>query len=113
MSTACRLLIRMPRWTKFVALFMLTFAMFDVCSPEKCDAQLLGPNQSSVQILAPQNTSDSESCQFEEDCFNCAHYAPGTSFVLESTAIIAFTQTDLFIPSLDRPPLLPYHPPRA
>lgn len=104
----------MSHWIKFVAFFMLTFMLLDVCLPEKCEAQLLEPTPSSVQIQAPRNVDPaSDACQFEEDCFNCAHFVPGTSIVLESGAIVAFTDTDLLIPSLDRPPLLPYHPPRA
>jgi hypothetical protein len=101
----------MPRWIKFVALFMLTFALFDVCSPEQCEAQLLGPVQHSVQVQTQQN-SDGDSCQFEEDCFNCAHYAPGVTLVLQPIAVIAFKQPDLLLASIERPPLTPYHPPR-
>jgi hypothetical protein len=104
----------MRSWIKFVAVFILAFMMFDVCSPERCEAQPLAPTPSSIQIHAQQNAGSSgDSCQFEEDCFNCAHYAPGSSVLLESSEIIAFTHPDLFVPPLDGSPLLPYHPPRA
>lgn len=102
----------MPRWVQFAALFMLTFVVFDVCSPESCEAQLSAPIERSMQFQAQQNAGG-DSCQFEEDCFNCAHYAPGIAFVVEPIAVVAFQQPDLFVPSLEQPLLLPYHPPRA
>ena len=103
----------MPRWIKFVALFMLAFALFDVCTPEPCAAQVLLPSQSQTQIQAQHEGGSGESCQFEEDCFSCAHFTPGTSFVLAPVAIVSFTEPALFVPPLDGTPLIPYHPPRA
>jgi hypothetical protein len=101
----------MPRWIKFVALFILTFAVFDVCAPERCEAQV--PTQTSVQFHPDQNPGGGDSCQFEEDCFNCAHFAPGTGFVLQPFGVIAFTLPDQFFSSIEQPLLAPYHPPRA
>ena len=98
-------------WFKFVSLFMLSFVLFDVWTPEACEAQALNSPLSQTQIHARQNTGNDE-CQFEEDCFNCAHYAPGASIDLQPIAVIAFTDTALSMPSLDGTPLLPYHPPR-
>jgi hypothetical protein len=103
----------MPRWIKFVALFMLTFAVFDVCSPERCEAQVEVPIQSSVQFHADQNPGGGDSCQFEEDCFNCAHFTPGTGFVLQPIGVIAFTRPDMPLSSIEEPLLTPYHPPRT
>jgi len=103
----------MPRWIKFVALFMLAFAVFDVCTPEPCEAQILTPVQSQDRLQAQQSSGGGDTCQFEEDCFNCAHYAPGTTFVFHPIGMISFRAPDPFVPTLDGTPLIPYHPPRA
>jgi hypothetical protein len=102
----------MPRWVKFVALFMLTFALIDVCSAEPCEIEVPDPAQHSVQFQT-QQPSGGDCCQFEEDCFNCAHFAPGVRFVLQPVGVIAFTQPDRFLSSIEQPLLAPYHPPRA
>jgi hypothetical protein len=102
----------MPRWTKFVALFMLMFALFDVCSTEPCAIQLLHPTQNFAKIHTHQ-TSGGDCCQFEEDCFNCAHFAPGSGFVLQPVAVTAFAHPDLLLSSIEQPLMAPYHPPRA
>jgi hypothetical protein len=102
----------MPRWIKFVALFIITFAVLDVCAPERCEAQFLFPTQTSIQFHSDQNSGAIDSCQFEEDCFNCAHFTPGTGFVLQTIGVIAFTQPDRFLSSIEQPLLAPYHPPR-
>jgi hypothetical protein len=101
----------MPRWIKLVALFMLTFALFDVCSAESCEVQLL-PTQDSVRFQTLRS-SGGDCCQFEEDCFNCAHFAPGIRFVLQPIGVVAFTHPDLFLSSIEQSLLAPYHPPRA
>ena len=103
----------MSRWIKFVAVFMLTFLVFDVCAPESCEAQVLVSAQTQVQVSSHQGDGNGGGCQFEEDCFNCAHFSPGASFVLEPIAVVAFTGTDLYVAPLDGTPLIPYHPPRA
>jgi hypothetical protein len=103
----------MRSWIKFVALLMLAFVLFDVCTPESCEAQILTPVQSQAQVLTQPNPGGGETCQFEEDCFSCAHYEPGTMFVFHSVAMVSFTAPDLFVPLLDGTPLIPYHPPRA
>jgi hypothetical protein len=87
--------------------------LFDVCVPEACEPPSQGSYSISTQVRAQQNAGPGDGCQFEEDCFNCAHYVPGTSTNLRSIAVIAFTITDLSIPLLDGMPLLPYHPPRV
>lgn len=100
----------MLRGIKFVALFMLTFIVFDVCSAEPCEAKLLVCSQSSQ--FQTQGAAGSDSCQFEEDCFNCAHYAPGAQFVLAPIAVLDYAQPELIRTSIERPLVLPYHPPR-
>lgn len=103
----------MSVWIKVVALFLLVFALYDVCTPEPCEIRILSATQSGARFQQQHSSGDAESCQFEEDCFNCAHYAPGSSVALESVAVVAFTEPALSDPSLDGAPLLPYHPPRA
>ena len=103
----------MHRWVKFVAIFMLAFAFFDVCTPEPCEAHVLAPEQSQTQFQVQHDGGNGESCQFEEDCFSCGHFTPGTSFVLSPIAVVSFTDPPLFVPPLDGTPLIPYHPPRA
>ena len=98
---------------KFVALFMFAFLVFDVCAPEPCENQASLSEATSVRASSHQSSGNSEGCQFEEDCFNCAHFAPGHAFVLEPIAVVAFTDSDWHLASLDGTPLLPYHPPRA
>lgn len=102
----------MPRWLKFVALFMPTFAVFEVCSPEICEAQLLAFTQNSIQF-SQQSAGGDSSCAFEEDCFNCAHFAHGVGFVLQPIAVLAFAHQDVSVRSVEQPPLMSYHPPRV
>ena len=72
------------------------------------------PNGHSLAFSQQNSTdSDSDCCSFEEDCFNCAHFAPGHSFTLTKIAVVDFAEADLLVASLDRPPVVPYHPPRA
>ena len=40
----------LSRWFRVVALFMVTFVLFDVCIPEPCSAQTTAPVQSVSQI---------------------------------------------------------------
>lgn len=106
----------MANWIKFVALFMLGFLVLDVCMPERCQAEIVPPAANGkAMVQSEQNSTDSDSdcCSFEEDCFNCGHFAPGHSFVLVPIAVIDLAIPDLLVSSLDRPPVLPYHPPRA
>lgn len=102
-----------PQWIKFVALFMLTFAVFDVCTPERCDAQILTATQSQTQFQTQHNESGPATCQFEEDCFSCAHYAPGTSLAFDPVTVVPLKDSHPAVLSLDGMPLLPYHPPRT
>lgn len=107
---------QVQNWIKCVAVFMLAFLAFDVSAPERCQAEIAPPaGNSQTLIQSQQNPADSDSdcCSFEEDCFNCAHFAPGHSFTLGSIAVVEFAQADLNVACLDRPPVLPYHPPRA
>ncbi len=106
----------MQNWIKCVAVLMLAFMLFDVCMPERCRAELVPPNTAGKTLCqSPQNGNDSDSdgCAFEQDCFNCAFFAPGGSFVLESIAVVDVAVPDLLVSLLDRPPVSPYHPPRA
>ncbi len=103
----------MSRWIKFVALFMLAFLVFDVCAPESCAAQALLSVPAQVQVNAHQSDGSSQGCQFEEDCFNCTHFSPGHTFVLDPIPVVAFTNANKYESSLDGIPLAPYHPPRA
>ena len=107
------LITNMPCWFKFVALFLVAFMLFDVCAPEPCEAQLSAPAQSTSVCQGSHDGSGSGSCQFEEDCFNCAHYAPGTMFLLQPSSVSLFVEPNSFVPSVNRSPLVPYHPPRA
>ena len=103
----------MSGWIKVAALFMLAFLLFDVCSPERCDAVELMAARSTAQVQAQHQDGGGDGCQFEEDCFQCAHYAPGVTFQLQPIATVAFTEPSLFLPSLDGTPRIPFHPPRA
>lgn len=103
----------MPRWIKFVAFFMFAFLLFDVCAPEACESQTFAPASIQTQVSGHQSSGAGEGCQFEEDCFNCAHFAPGATFTLEPIAVVAFADTTLLVSSLDGTPLIPYHPPRV
>ena len=103
----------MPRWIKFVALFLVAFALIDVCDPETCEAQKISPIQTSSSIQVQHNADGDGSCQFEEDCFACAHFAPGAAIDLQSLGVVTLASVEVVVPSLDGTPLLPYHPPRA
>lgn len=103
----------LPHWFRFVALFMMTFVLFDVCIPEPCDAQTPAATQSIVQIQAQHERNSGDTCQFEEDCFACAHYAPGTVFVLQPAATIIIQRSIPYLSALAGAPVVPYHPPRA
>ena len=92
---------------------MFTFAVFDVCTPEPCEAQILPPAQSQTQLRAQHSGNGTTTCEFEEDCFSCAHYAPGTSFALGPVDVIQLKGSEVLVLSLDGAPFLPYHPPRA
>ncbi len=102
----------MPSLIKVVAMFLLLFALFDVCTPERCDAQeISGQTQTQFQVSGSSNSGNS--CQFEEDCFNCAQYAPGAAFTLEPLASVSSFKATAFAPALAGILLVPYHPPRA
>jgi hypothetical protein len=105
--------MKMPRWIKFVALFMLVFALVDVCSPEHCDAQVLSSAQGTCQIQVQHDSDGGSGCPYEEDCFNCAHYSPGVIYTFQPVAMVSNTEPDSFPLTLDGTPLIPYHPPRA
>ena len=92
---------------------MLVFVLLDVCVPEQCGAQMVNASQDTVQIQAQGSRNNGDTCQFEEDCFNCAHYAPGMSLLLGLVDVVAFSDPDVFVSVLDGAPGLPYHPPRA
>jgi hypothetical protein len=95
---------------------MLAFMVCDLCTPEECQLEIVSSTTNSSTLVQAQqgpSDSDSNSCQFEEDCFNCAHYVAGSFFFLKPIALVDFTVPDLLVASLDRPPVLPYHPPRA
>lgn len=88
--------------------------MFDFCTPENCDALTLSPTQLTLQAqTAADSTTSGETCQFEEDCFNCAHFTPAPATLLAPVAIIAQAAPELYRPALDGIPAIPYHPPRS
>jgi hypothetical protein len=101
-------------WTRFVALFMVAFALFDVCAPKSCVAELAAASQSGAQVRAnsPEREGDS-TCQFEEDCLACAHILACSHFVLENAVRVSFGEPDRYLSALDGTLALPYHPPRA
>jgi hypothetical protein len=105
----------MPRWIRLVALFMLAFALLDVCTPEPCEAKIVSTSSSSAaRLLACQGSaSGNDCCPFEEDCFNCAHYAPPTIVNLEPVAMVGFAEPSLGPTILSGAASIPYHPPRA
>jgi hypothetical protein len=104
----------MPRWIKFVALFLMVYALFDIATPEECADDALAASQSALQIHGNQTSPDRGStCQFEEDCIACAHILPGTHFELQVVTTVATYDPDLLFVSLDGIPSIPYHPPRA
>ncbi len=98
---------------QFVALFMLAFMLFDVCTPEPCEAEIIPTQQSRNVVQAQDLAHGSDGCQFEQDCFNCASFAAGGTFDFHPVASATFTVSELFVPPLDGTPLIPYHPPRA
>ena len=98
---------------KFVALFLLAFALFDVCTTEPCYAQSLSPSQAGVHLKAQHETANGDSCQFEEDCFVCAHYTPAALGFMQSFVAVSFVAPDLLTLALAGTPPLLYHPPRA
>lgn len=101
-------------WPRFVALFMVTFALFDVCAAESCVAELATLSRSGVQVQANSQERDGDStCQFEEDCLACAHILAPSHFVLENAVTVSFGEPDLYVSALDGTLALPYHPPRA
>lgn len=105
--------IQMSTWIRFVALLMFAFILLDVCTPESCDIRIPESNQSSVLAQSQQESGSSGCCQFEEDCFSCAHYAPGTQFVLHTVTASAFISPEFYSPTLAGDSFPPYHPPRA
>jgi hypothetical protein len=102
----------MSRWTKFAALLVLAVVVLDVCTPT-CEAEALNSSQSQGQFQAHHTSGTSGHCEIEEDCFNCAHFVPRASLLVKQVAVVAFTEPDLFVFSLDGIPLNPYHPPKA
>ena len=102
----------LPRWFRFVALFMMSFVLFDVCTPEPCVAQIPPATQSGATIQL-QYDSSGDTCQFEEDCFGCAHFAPGAVFVLHPAASIITPLSISYLSMLAGIPVIPYHPPRS
>lgn len=102
----------LPHWFRFVALFMMTFVLFDVCTPEPCDAQALA-TPCAIQIQVQHERSSGDTCQFEEDCFGCAHYAPGTTFAFHTAETVSVASSALYLSALSGTPVIPYHPPRA
>lgn len=98
---------------KFVALFLVAFAIFDVCTPEVCEDEVL-PDQIATQISGKDTNPDSgASCQFEEDCIACAHIIPATHFDLQVVMVVAAYTPDLSLPPADGTPSTLYHPPRS
>jgi hypothetical protein len=106
-------LLAVAWWVKFVALLMTLFVVLDVCTPEPCDAQTVAPVRSQSQVQAQYDGSTTPSCQFEEDCFSCAHYAPGVIFAFQPVAVVLFEESDPLVPLLDGMPHTPYRPPRS
>ena len=100
-------------WVKFLALFIVLFALFDFCTPESCDAQAL---PRAAGVLQAQSSTDGaaggETCQFEEDCFNCAHYSPAPIILLDPVDMLAEATPESYSSPLDGIPVIPYHPPR-
>jgi hypothetical protein len=104
----------MPRWIKFVALFLLVFTVFDIATPEACADDVLAASQDAIQIHGNLTSPDRGSaCQFEEDCIACAHILPGTQVELQVVTTVATYDPDLLLVCLDGIPSIPYHPPRA
>jgi len=105
----------MPRWAKFVALFLLVFALVDVCTPEACaDEAIALPAQSAIEVHATQTNPDNgRTCEFEEDCFACAHFVPAVHISFHIESIVATYEPTLVLPALDGTPSAPYHPPRT
>jgi hypothetical protein len=101
----------LPRWFQFVALFMTMFVLLDVCTPEPCEAQTATTAQSTAQFQL-QHSGAGDNCQFEEDCFACAHYAPGCMFFLQPSEAVMNALPATYISTLAGTPVLPYHPPR-
>lgn len=103
---------RMSAWVKVVALFLLAFALFDVCTPEPCDAQLV-PGPQSAQLKSELSNTGSGACSFEEDCFVCAHYAPSLANLPQLFSIASMDDSAAPVLTLAGTLFPPYHPPRA
>ena len=101
-------------WIRFAAVFMVAFALFDVCAPESCVTDLPALSRTGTQVQANQpDRDDGETCQFEEDCIACSLILPGAHFVLQNETAVTFSESDLYVSTLDGTLPLPYHPPRA
>jgi hypothetical protein len=104
----------MPRWVKFVALFLLVFALFDVSTPEACADDLFEASRGAIQIHGNNtNPPGGDSCQFEEDCIACAHILPSTHFEFQVVTVVAPYVADLNFLPLDGTSFVPYLPPRV
>ena len=113
MSCIIRMLVPVALRIKFVALFLLAFALFDVCTPEPCYAQDFFLSQDGVQLRAQHETPNSDHCQFDEDCFVCAHYTPAALGFVQLFVTVSFVVSDPHALVLAGTTPLLYHPPRA
>jgi len=74
---------------------------------------VLSATRESRQLRAAQDAGTLDCCAFEEDCFNCANYAPPASSPSSNLSIIALNDPDPLILIAAGSLVLPYHPPRV
>jgi hypothetical protein len=101
--------------TKFVAMLLLTLIAVGLCVPETCADEIWSLPSPADRVSAPNDEQSSSpyTCEFEEDCFCCAHVAPVARFALSAAPWIAFQSLEAASSELMRELKPPYYPPRG